>query len=100
MTEARSKTLRTPQNAPARAVSWPDHLEGRSLGAMEKLGAGLGSAGLWPLARPGGSGSVMEERVTVYSIIGFGRFAVQFRPYLLVSKYLVMNEFLPVTLQV
>ena len=28
---------------------------------MEKLGAGLGSAGLRPQARPGGSGSVIEE---------------------------------------
>ena len=51
-------------------------------------------------ARPGGSGSLIEEWVTVYSIIGFGGFAVQCRPYLLVSKYLVMNEFLPITLQV
>ena len=51
-------------------------------------------------ARPGGSGFVIEEWVTGYSIIEFGGFAVQCRPYLLVSKYLVMNEFLPITLQV
>ena len=72
-----------------RRVSWPNVEKDWGLLGYRATGA-----------CPGGSGSLIKEWVTVYSIIGFGGFAVQCRPYLLVSKYLVMNQFLPITLQV